>query len=316
VFDGNKTATTSGSHKYEGGSAINIVHGAVYADQCIFKNNYDNTRNGCVKMSGANDYPNNPAYLFLNACSFTDNTVKNANTSAGAVIRQNRKGGLLGMYNCTLYNNVVNGTGKHAIQIDKAAIIVNTTIIDDFGGTGNYPIRYRNDTQNGHNHFILANNLIMHTEGDTPRHSISVAGTSGSDFMLYFKGGNLIGTRATSGAKYINITEDNEYVGYHYSDINNPSFTNNVYKWDGTLTADKIVCNKMSKESVEAVLKSTDINQVESYFSITGNNGDETYAGFYTWLNSIGAIDKDATGASRPATGWTPGAYQVPVQAN
>ena len=64
---------------------------------------------------------------------------------------------------------------------------------------------------------------------------------------------------------------------------------------------------------MDNVLKSADINDSDENvtFSITGSNGDETFAGFYTWLNSLGAIDKDATGATRPATGWTPGAYQA-----
>ena len=57
-------------------------------------------------------------------------------------------------------------------------------------------------------------------------------------------------------------------------------------------------------------------DSVNIYSKLLKYNGETKFAGFYSWLNSIGAIDKDATGATRPETGWTPGAYQVPAQAN
>ena len=317
IFDGNKTATVSGSHKYEGGSAINIVHGAVYADKCIFKNNKDNKRNGCIKMSGANDYQSYQAYAFFNDCLFTNNTVEaEYNAQGGAVIRQNRKGGLLGMYNCVLFNNAKNGTKNNCIVLDKSAIIANCTIVDEVGE--NYVVRLRNDVANADAHYILANNLIMNSEGEGNRTSIAInGGSTTKNLRLYMGGGNLFGN--TYGSYYTDgthtiVTDANEYSGHQYSDIDNPSFSDNVFKWNGTLKNGTVICNYMSKEiMVEDVLQSSDINDSDENvtFSITGKNGEETYAGFYTWLDSIGAIDKDATGATRPATGWTPGAYQA-----
>lgn len=322
IFDGNKTATVSGSHKYEGGSAINIAHGAVYADKCVFKNNYDNTRNGCVKFSGADDFTKNQAYLFLNGCYFTNNTVGNNNVNGGSVIMQNRKGGLLGMYNCTLNGNNPNGTTNVPILLIKSAIIANTTIIDDC--TGN-PIRFREENRDIDNQFIFANNIILQESGDGVKKSISLTNKNAKNYKLAMMGGNLFGTfNVGDGKHYANIeaittVEANEYAGYKYSDLDGANFTENVFKWNGTLNNGGVTCSYMSQETmINDVLKSSNINDSDENvtFSITGNNGDETYAGFYTWLNSIGAIDKDATGASRPATGWTPGAYQVPVQAN
>ena len=97
-----------------------------------------------------------------------------------------------------------------------------------------------------------------------------------------------------------------------YSDLDNASFSNNMFMWNGTLNNGATTFAYMSKAIMETnVLKSENINDESFTFSITGSNGDESFAGFYTWLNSIGAIDKDATGATRPDTGWTPGAYQA-----
>lgn len=315
IFDGNKTATVSGSHKYEGGSAINIAHGAVYADKCIFKNNYDNTRNGCVKFSGADDFTKNQAYLFLNGCYFTNNTVGNNNVNGGSVIMQNRKGGLLGMYNCTLNGNNPNGTTNVPILLIKSAIIANTTILDDC--TGN-PIRFREESRDGDNQFIFANNIILQENSDAVKNSVSLTINGGApNYKLTMRGGNLIGKFNSThypNSTYVTTVVDNEYTGYKYSDLDGANFTGNVFRWNGTLNNGATTCNYMSKEiMINDVLKSSDINDSDDNvtFSTTGNNGDETFAGFYTWLNSIGAIDKDATGATRPDTGWTPGAYQA-----
>lgn len=315
VFDGNKTATVSGSHKYEGGSAINIVHGAVYADKCVFKNNYDNTRNGCVKFSGADDFAKNQAYMFLNECYFTNNTVGNNNVNGGSVIMQNRKGGLLGMYNCTLNGNNPNGTVNVPILLIKSAIIANTTIVDDCSGN---PIRFREESRDGDNQFIFANNIILQENSDAVKNSVSLTINKGApNYRLAMKGGNLFGIFNSSNypnSTYITTVVDNEYTGYKYSDLDGATFTDNVFRWNGTLNNGATICNYMSKEiMINDVLKSSDINDSDDNvtFSTTGNNGDESFAGFYTWLNSIGAIDKDATGATRPATGWTPGAYQA-----
>ena len=130
------------------------------------------------------------------------------------------------------------------------------------------------------------------------------------------EGGNLFG--ATTGTYYTDgthtvKTDNNEFSGFVYGDIDNGSFADNVFKWDGTLSSNNVTPAFMSKDTmVNNVLKSSHINEDESdFFSTTGNEGAESYAGFYTRLNSIGAIDVDAMGNPRPATGWTPGAYQA-----
>ena len=321
VFDGNETNDTADNNAYGGGSAINLIHGAVYVDNCVFTNNHDNQGNGCIKLSGNKDYNKCQAYAFFNACVFTGNTVDLESVNRGAVILQNRQGALLGMYNCTLYNNTTDdGSGKISVHLDRSAIIANCTIAENTGGR--YPIRFRAEGGNGDINYILANNIVLHT-ADAVKHSFALKRSSSvSGLRVYFKGGNLFGTfNSTSypNSTYITTNVDNEYTGYKYSDLGGATFTDNVFRWNGTLNNGATICNYMSKEiMINDVLKSSDINDSDDNvtFSITGSNGDESFAGFYTWLNSIGAIDKDATGATRPDTGWTPGAYQVPVQAN
>ncbi|MBQ7516975.1 MAG: hypothetical protein IJU13_00925 [Bacteroidales bacterium] len=323
IFDGNKTTATSGSNYYDGGSAINQTHGAVYADHCIFRNNQDGYTDGCVRMSGQNKYDAYAAYAFFNACLFTDNSILGNNVNAGAVIMQERKGGLLGLYNCTFYNNLDGTSDQNVIHLCRAAIIANCTIVDNC--KGRYPIRFRPEGHGyGNNHFILANNILLHADKTTAAVNslaIKAPGTAtATDMHLYMEGGNLFGN--ASGSLYTNTsfttkTDDNEYNGYHYGQVDNPSFADNVLKWNGTLNSGALTCGFMSHDAmVNNVLKSSNINQeidsnTKVTFETTQTSTSDKYAGFYGWLNSIGAIDKDALGNDRPATGWTPGAYQV-----
>ena len=331
IFKENHTNHPASTHIYEGGSCINLVHGAVYADHCEFRNNLENKRNGCVKLSGGDNYSDQIAYAFFNACTFTENEVEtDASGQGSAIMRNYRKGSLLGLYNCTFYNNQNSGADatnhikRNIITLDRSAIIANCTIVDNFNtSTDSRPLRIRADYSSaGYNQMIFANNLIIDKSGDETNISINYIGTSRTELRVYMEGGNLFGSGGTSkfftnGTNTI-INTHNEYSGIKYADIDNPSFTDNVFIWDGTLNNGATNCNFMSKDvMVNNVLKSSHINRDgDTAFSITDNNGETKFAGFYSWLNSIGAIDKDATGATRPETGWTPGAYQVPAQAN
>ena len=316
VFKNNVTNPSDGKNTYIGGSAINLVHGAVYADRCVFLNNTDSHYNGCVKLSGKNNFPSHQAYAFFNACLFKGNDLKSP-TVNGGVVAHHRKGALLGMYNCTFYENL--STGGNCIHLDKSAIIANCTIVNNC--YSQYPLRFRAESGKNDNQYILANNILLQTHSEVKNSMAIKMSTSGSSdgrtFRLYMNGGNLYGNLSSNyftNTTYTTIDTQNEYAGKKYSDFDNPSFADNVFKWDGTLNEGAVECNYMSKETmINDVLKSADINDSDENvtFSITGNNGDESFAGFYTWLNNIGAIDKDATGATRPATGWTPGAYQA-----
>ena len=316
IFKDNTTNPAEGANTYIGGSAINLVHGAVYADHCIFLNNTDSHYNGCVKLSGKNNFASHQAYAFFNACLFKGNDLK-APTVNGGVVAHHRKGALLGMFNCTFYENLT--TGGNCIHLDKSAIIANCTIVNKC--YSQYPLRFRAQTGKNDNQYILANNILIQTDTDVKNSMAITMTTSGNNdgrtFRLYMNGGNLYGNLSSgyfTNTTYTTIDTQNEYAGKKYSDFDNPSFADNVFKWDGTLNEGTVECNYMSKETmINDVLKSSDINDSDDNvtFSTTGNNGDETFAGFYTWLNSLGAIDKDATGATRPATGWTPGAYQA-----
>lgn len=324
IFKENRTNQATSTHIYEGGSCINLVHGAVYADHCVFRNNLENKRNGCVKLSGGDNYGDQIAYAFFNACIFTENEVEtDASGQGSAIMRNYRKGSLLGLYNCVFYDNKNSGHDanshikRNIITLDRSAIIANCTIIDDFNTSGDSrPVRVRADyTSNGYNNqFIFANNLIIDKSGTDVNKSINFVGTNRTELRLNMEGGNIFGSG--NGTFFTNetntiINNENEKSGIKYSDLDNPSFTDNVFKWNGTFNDGTSTFDYMSKSIMEGVLQSEKVNDKSFTFSITGKNGEETYAGFYTWLDTIGAIDKDATGATRPATGWTPGAYQA-----
>lgn len=336
-FIGNRTVDeVSKVGAYAGGSAINIANGAVYADRCEFRNNYDKGASGCIRLSGAAEKEYLVSYAFFNSCLFTGNTVGTYNAAYGSVIQHNRKGALLGLYNCTLYNNNESAPesqryGWNIVNFERSGIVANTTIIDNMYSSSNadapgYGIRVA--TSNGLNHFIFANNLVMNTAAATGTANrgytfVGPSGTATSTSKLFMEGGSVFGLwqAGYGNVTYVSVTPANEYgtgtgaQAMAYSDLDNPSFDGKLFKWNGSLKGGTVSCGFMSGEiMVEKVLKSANINQTDSYskltFSTTGAAGETAYEGFYHWLNALGAIDSDASGASRPAVGWTPGAYQ------
>ncbi|MBR0246178.1 MAG: hypothetical protein IJQ61_06890 [Bacteroidales bacterium] len=336
IFEDNRTLdATAAAGNYMGGSAINIANGAVYADHCIFRNNYDKGFAGCIRLSGNYDREWLASYAFFNACLFTGNTVGTYRNDYGCVIQQNRKGALLGMYNCTLYNNNAAAPdseryGWNIMNFERSAIIANTTIIDNIYSVSNtspgYAIRV-NGKPNGMNHYIFANNLLMNTQAPASLNrgytSILPDASGTSTARFYMEGGSLFGfwQSGYGNTSYVfkNGTEygsGSSSSAYAYSDIDNPSFSDGLFRWAGTLKEGTVTCNFMSSDWMKSnVLKSANINQEDSAshvtFTTTETGSESNYPGFFAWLNSLNAIDVDAEGTPRPASGWTPGAYQV-----
>ena len=336
VFRSNRTNQTDSDDNYRGGSAINITNGAVYANNCRFEDNID-YRTGCVCLSGGYEDEYLTSYAFFNACTFTGNRTCNYNSGVGSVVHHPRKGALLGIYNCTFYNNnqPVEGRryGWNIINVNRSAIIANTTVVDNLYADGaeytGYPIRISGQ-YNGANHVILVNNLLMNSAAGTltDNRGSTVAELTGTA-KAFLGGGNLFGrwNVGWGNATYVSKTVANEYRtgtgeddGYLYSALDNPSWVTSAlpyyFKWDGTLNSSAVTCNMMSLATMKTWLKSSDINQTDASthieFPTTTAGGDSKYAGFYYWLNTeLGAISKDVTDASRPSTGWTPGSYQA-----
>ena len=336
IFEGNRTMDdTASAGNYIGGSAINIANGAVYADHCIFRDNYDKGFAGCIRLSGNYDKEWLASYAFFNSCLFTGNTVGTYRNDYGCVIQQNRKGALLGMYNCTLYNNNASAPddkryGWNIMNFERSAIIANTTIVDNIYSVSNtspgYALRV-NGKPNGMNHYIFANNLLMNTEapasGNRGYTAILPDAQSSSTARLYMEGGSLFGFWQSGYGNTTYVFKNGTEYGsgsssgaYAYSDIDSPSYSDGLFRWAGTLKGGTVTCNFMSSEWMKNnVLKSGNINQEDSAshvtFTITETGSETNYPGFFAWLNSLNAIDVDAEGTPRPANGWTPGAYQV-----
>lgn len=338
IFEENKTTDeTVTVGNYMGGSAINIANGAVYADHCIFRNNYDKGVAGCIRLSGNYDKEWLASYAFFNACLFTGNTVGSYNNAYGCVIQQNRKGALLGMYNCTLYNNNAAASvdaryGWNIMNFERSAIIANTTVVDNIYSVSSpdpgYAIRV-NGKPNGMNHYIFANNLLMNTAAPASGNRgytaiLPGASENPSTAHFYMEGGSVFGFWGSgySNATYVSVTPADEYGGGSsaqscaYADLDSPSYSDGLFRWAGTLKGGTVSCNFMSAGRMrENVLQSANINQTDASshvtFPLSGAGSDSNYASFYGWLNGLNAIDVDAAGNPRPASGWTPGAYQV-----
>ena len=336
VFEENKTLDATGlAANYMGGSAINIANGAVYAHRCIFRNNYDKGYAGCIRLSGNYDREWLVSYAFFNACLFTGNTVGTYKNDYGCVIQQNRKGALLGMYNCTLYHNNAAAAddvryGWNIMNFERSAIIANTTVVDHIYAVSNtspgYAIRV-NGKPNGMNHFVFANNLLMNesapANGNRGYTAILPDASGSSTAHFYLEGGSLFGFWGSGYNNTQYVSKDGTEYGTgssasscSFADIDNPSFSDGLFRWRGTLKGGTVACQFMSSDRMkERVLKSGNINQADGSshvtFSITEKGGDASYAGFYAWLLSLNAIDVDAAGNPRPAEGWTPGACQA-----
>lgn len=337
VFEDNRTTDESVTvGDYVGGSAINIANGALYADHCIFRNNFDRGVAGCIRLSGNYEKEWLASYAFFNACLFTGNTVGSYSNSYGCVIQQNRKGALLGMYNCTLYNNNAAAPddsryGWNIMNFERSAIIANTTIVDNIYSVSNpdpgYAIRV-NGKPNGMNHYIYANNLLMNAtapaSGNRGYTAILPDASSSSTARFFMEGGSVFGFWGSGygNTTYVTVTPADEYgsgssaQAYAYADVDNPSFSDGLFRWAGTLKGGTVSCKFMSAQRMrENVLQSANINQTDAAshvtFPLSGIGSDSNYASFYGWLNALNAIDVDAAGNPRPESGWTPGAYQV-----
>ena len=97
-------------------------------------------------------------------------------------------------------------------------------------------------------------------------------------------------TLSPSGVHSEGFTGDSScFGGLQWSAGATPSWDNCYWSWNGTLSGGSNT-EKASLADVKSAIQSAD-------------------SGFYTWLEGLGALDKDGRGNARGATTW-PGAYE------
>ncbi len=316
IFENNRNESSNTGTYFGGGSAIAIQKGYLHANRCTFRNNYDKGYIGCITTCGNYEYENLPSELFFNACLFEGNVTGTSKNSTGHVIHHEAKGFLLGIYNCTFHanntaaeDNVVHNS--NVINIKRSSIIANTTIYQStydpkLAWTG-YPIRI-NGSVKGLNRHIFANNIFQSVpdsngEGDYRSFSLVNAYTAAQDGRVYLKGNNvmstILGKKTESDGMYKTDADETLLGSKNLQMTWNGSL--GVFEWNSGETR----YTNMTLEKMKEILKSSDLDNADA--TTSSFTWGKT---FYNWLVDIDAVDKDATGATRPANGWLAGSYQ------
>ena len=272
---------------------------------CVFDGNYTNRNTGdnrpCAAIVSCRVSDVN---YYFNACEFKENTSGTGNNGT-------TRGGLRGTVFATLaastfaFNNCSfhdNYGGRNTdditwIGMDNASstlILANTTIVGDNtrpGGTvrNNWGVIKFQNTGN----FYLLNSILCsnQTNGNCfwVNDAIEINGQTCSD------GSNLLPVycyyckTSKEGDRRTNWGTDTGSGHDYYATSASFGGWSAPWTWNGTLTG----------TNSNMLAATADVNTEIQ-------NAD---AGFYAWLNSIGALGKDINGNSRGATSW-PGCYQ------
>lgn len=275
VFDYNEGTGNWGSCIY-----LTVANGKVCLDNCLFKNNVSKNR-GIVNA-------NAQCLIYLNDVAFKDNTLTDA-TSYGLCVHANNQS-LVSMNNVTAYNNHCSNASpsdnNFSFNVDGNFIIVNSTIVDN---TPKHVVRQ--NTTDGK--VSLCNNIVINRQGTAP-FWFNASSTRVNN------GHNLISASAVQGNLPENATDvfsiTDAGLGGAYSELWNSTSKYAVYSWTNSLGG----FTPATQTEVENTIKDYD-------YTIAGV--EHVGTDFYNWLNSIGALGKDARGVAR-AGDWWPGAYQ------
>ncbi|MBO4670492.1 MAG: right-handed parallel beta-helix repeat-containing protein [Bacteroidales bacterium] len=323
--DGTTNDDSAGAVIYDwGGSTVTFT-------DVLFKENYNNVgtntqsggiirlgKNTCVARFNGCTFDGNYSYR-----SYSDNP---SNASLAAII-QNRQGGAKYYFNACEFKHNSSGLDSERIggfygmlvaAYSTCTIGMNNCSIHD-----NYGQRNPEEPQttwfhlsNTSNTFILSNSTIIGDAQRTPQMggavhkdhwSVLKLNTTGNYYLLNdiicSKFSDGCGIWCGAGNTSINayytkmspegdgraVWTNNTGAGFNYYSAYLGSY-DGTHVWNGTFSAGT------NKDSFAAT---SDVNaQIEA-----------ADAGFYAWLNSIGALGKDINGNNRGATSW-PGCYQ------
>jgi hypothetical protein len=272
----------------------------LYMNRCLFEGNHGNSR-GMIN-------PANNTLLYMNDVTFKDNYTT-ASNGWGVAIHAGTAH--ICMNNVTSFNNKntnPNPGSSASFNADGGWLIVNSTIIDSTpygivrqGGSNaskvtlcNNVLINRNPAKNvvvfnnksnfadyGHNVFsypAAPDGSDINGDGKSPYHPGSLAST---DVISQ--------TEATLGGSYSAQWSSKPYYG--------------VYAWSNNLSGFTAATSAQVEDAMKTGFPMTDAKVT------LDNGGADMGNDFYNWLNSIGALGKDARGETR-GTPWWPGAYQ------
>lgn len=250
----------------------NSINPRLYLNRCIFENNVGLTRGVVAAQNSAY------ALIFMNAVSFYKNTFTDT-SNAGWGIAVHCGNSVVCMNNVTACENTPGGFSKNWVVFnsDGAWLITNSTVVNK---APTALVRANNDARKT----SLCNNILINTW--EPYNTFEFKGKQTSS------GHNLI----SRDEAYANFTAD-ETDKIAVESLTDGAYSEPVYTWTNNLEA----YTPADQAAVNAVYAAYD----ESIGSVTHIGND-----FCSWLESIGALDKDGRGQTRTGI-WWPGAYQA-----
>lgn len=291
---------TKGGSSYSSdyGGAVTVRGSAIARfNKCRFEGNY-------ATSGGAIEVKSGTATTYFNACVFSGNHIT---YRYGTTIVAMANAGVFCMNNCTFADNTWS-TASNAAQLnwinlklngsDQQLVMSNCSLIGDLrrnAGLSNYSDgRYglvRFDAGSGP--AAIINTIIAPTQDNA---------TQGPTKALMFDGTCTVAVTGVSNKHYAVSSESNynasgenaiDYKGTSsyfggLSWTGGSSWNDSYWGWNGTLATGGNT-NKATLASVNAAIQ-------------TAN------ADFYSWLDTIGALDKDGRGKTRGNDTW-PGAY-------
>ncbi|MCQ2168821.1 MAG: right-handed parallel beta-helix repeat-containing protein [Bacteroidales bacterium] len=294
---------SSSNAKGKGAAIYLQAGGKLHCNNSVFDGN--SVKGTTDAYGGAIAYGGNDCLVYLNACSFKNNSWAQNYGSLFPIL--NKTNITVAMNNCSGANNYSCGSPTNGQQctwfnVELAAtgklIVANSSFIGDLGtkngslkgGSGEGPGIFRLNATSGNLNIYMVNNILAKISGDT---NYGVAAKGSGDYTPALSAYNKAVFKfwKAGTGDYYNTqwpTGTNTYFGdIAWSD------QLNCWTWNG------------SGSAYTDLASTSDVN---AYIS----NAD---AGFYAWLQQIGAISqdgttaKDARGVTRAATSW-PGSYQ------
>ena len=298
IFDGNYAGNgTSHSSNAPNGGAINVggnnsnwkMLTKIY--NCLFKDN-------CAKQGGAIYFHDASAVTWISDCAFTGNHISNRYGTTITIAT-----GTVCMNNCSVADDTYaiyqysNNTAGHQnawfnvkptkLVMSNCSLIGTTRLDTGVLDNGNSCL-IRFDAV-GNTHYLI-NNIIAPTGSCRTLwadNSPVINATSNKVGTKTFTAGATYNTSGTESDGYLGTSS--YFGGLAWQGTATPaSWDNRYWKWNGTLSGGSNT-EKALLADVKSAIQTAD-------------------ADFYTWLNSIGALDKDCRGKARGTTTW-PGAY-------
>lgn len=299
IFRNNSVAQSSNyDHSYGGAVYINSK-GTYKFNRCLFENN-SSTRGGAL-CAWATD-----AKIYMNACSFTGNWIS---YRYGTTIHI-EKAGEFCMNNCSIADNTYSTGGTDNWQscwlnlstITSGLCISNCSFIgsprvgaEAAVNSGKSSALVRFDSLESDNNYFVNDIIVTNETAGVNKalanynKAITLVYTKRSDNSANGAGGSANAVESPASNGFANTSD--YFGGLQW--MSGSSYASNYWNWTGALSGGANLSMCPAATAVEYIGK---------------------ISGFKSWLESIGALDKDQLGTDRGTAEWWPGAYQKNIQ--